>query len=228
MGIGNILLLSQVTAYVLLFLLSFFIIVPSGVNLNNFDGNCALFATGTWHENKTTRHPYFSVDYWGDQSMCNFTIYIGILSMLVSFIFVVRLSIFLFREDDSSFLGAFLTLVINSFITVLLFSDCLVVTLGFNHFCDQLVKSPGSAISKCEMADLIQWDVDPLIVTSGMVVFFGMTEFGLWMSWITWLCLLIMSTVKIWRYSQHESFLRSMKRERERLFGHYSDQTQII
>ncbi|XP_070578920.1 transmembrane protein 179-like [Ptychodera flava] len=225
MGIGNILVLAQVTAYVLIFLLSFFIVVPAGINQTNFDGNCVLFSTGTWHRNASSNH--FRIDAWGDRSVCNFTIYIGIVSLMASFILAVRLSIFLCREADSSFLGAFLTLVANVFIAVMLFADCLVFTLGFKFFCRQLVLSLDSGVLRCSEADYIEWSSDPNLNTSGLIIQLGMTQFGCWSAWVCWVVVVVMSVIKLWKYSQHESFLRSIQREKDRLFGNYS-QSEII
>ncbi|XP_078001333.1 transmembrane protein 179-like [Glandiceps talaboti] len=227
MGLGNILVLAQVTAYVLLFILSFFIVIPIGINQTDLDGNCVLFASGTWHQNATVGKSFFRIDSWGDQSVCNFTMYIGIVSLLLSSILTVRLSLFLFREKDSSFLGAFLTFVVGVFVSVMLFADCVVLTLGFKFFCKQLVLSQGSAVLRCADADLIKWSTDPTLDTSSLIIHFGITEFGCWAAWICWTASLIMSVIKLWKYSQHESLARNIQRERDRLFGNYRS-TEII
>lgn len=98
MGLGNILLLAQVTISLVLFILSFFMFVPVSVNLGNFDGNCLLYATGTW------RAVSGEVDLadveWGTSSACNFPVFTGIVVMLTSLFYLVWYSILLYKQID--------------------------------------------------------------------------------------------------------------------------------
>ncbi len=94
MGIGNILILSQVTAYVLAVILSFFIYPPVAVNkTHNFNGHCLL--------NTQVQYDEPAVEYvWADPSPCNFAIFIGIAVMLTSVFQIIRLSFHLFYDTD--------------------------------------------------------------------------------------------------------------------------------
>lgn len=96
MGIGNILVLSQVTAYVLAAILSLFIFPPVAVNkTHNFNGHCLLSAEGYYQEDDS-----FKVVTWGSTSPCNFAIFIGIVVMLYSIYQIVRLSFHLYNDTD--------------------------------------------------------------------------------------------------------------------------------
>ena len=97
MGIGNILILSQVTAYVLAAILSLFIFPPVAVNkTHNFNGHCLLTARGQYDEN----NHFEVVNGWGNGSPCNFAIFVGIAAMLTSIYQIVRLSFHLYNDTD--------------------------------------------------------------------------------------------------------------------------------
>ena len=98
MGLGNILLLAQVTIYLIAFILSFFMFVPVSINLNAFDGHCLLFASGKWSAKGGDVKLEF-VD-WGNVSSCNFTVFAGVVVMLVSIFYLIWYSLLLFKNID--------------------------------------------------------------------------------------------------------------------------------
>jgi hypothetical protein len=99
MGIGNIGILAQVTALLLAFIFSFFIFIPLSVNIHQFDGRCLLYSTGQWITNSTS--PQYTLDvHWGVQGYCNFSIFMGVISMLISFAYMVLMSIYLVQGND--------------------------------------------------------------------------------------------------------------------------------
>ena len=101
MGLGNMLILSQVTIFVLLFIVSFFIFVPLVVNSAQFNGHCLLFAEGVWtQENSSVHHDYFHVSSWGTSSACDFPILVGVVGIPFSFFYILWLSIYLFRRTE--------------------------------------------------------------------------------------------------------------------------------
>ena len=100
MGLGNILLLAQVTVYLVAFLLSFFVFVPIGVNKDSFDGNCLLFATGKWSAGQPGQDVELTFIDWPDPSSCNFAVFSGVIVMLISIGYLFWYSILLFREID--------------------------------------------------------------------------------------------------------------------------------
>lgn len=98
MGIGNILLLSQVIAFLVSFLGSFFIFISVSINLKEFDGHCLLGAKGTW--NFSSGNVMLMDIKWGLHSDCGFAIFIGIVVMILSVFFIVWQSVNLFKNTD--------------------------------------------------------------------------------------------------------------------------------
>lgn len=95
---GNILLLSQVIAFLVSFLGSFFIFIPVSINLQEFDGHCLLGAKGTW--NFSSGNVMLMDIKWGLHSDCGFSIFIGIVAMILSVFFIVWQSVNLFKNTD--------------------------------------------------------------------------------------------------------------------------------
>ena len=103
MGLGNILILAQVTLYLLVFLLSFFIFIPLTVYLGQFQGHCLLYATGTWMPaNSTTTDIVLTNVQWGTPSSCNFPVFIGVVSLPISFFYILWMLIYLFKARISA------------------------------------------------------------------------------------------------------------------------------
>lgn len=96
MGIPNITILCQVTAFVLSFLLSFFIVVPMGINQRDFGGHCILYASGEWN---TTANVLTNVD-WGPSSACGFSLFIGIVLLMLTLFYIVFDSLHLLQETE--------------------------------------------------------------------------------------------------------------------------------
>ena len=103
MGIGNILILSQVTAYLIVFLSAFFILIPLSVYKAEFDNHCLLYSTGQWvlsnHTSGSPNEHVLDVN-WGDIGLCNFPVFISIVSLPVTLGYIVVLSIELFKNTE--------------------------------------------------------------------------------------------------------------------------------
>ncbi|KAL4238558.1 hypothetical protein ACF0H5_003265 [Mactra antiquata] len=226
MGIGNLYLLSQLTALVLSFILSFFVFIPVSVNHNEFKGHCLLYANGDWNKNTSQLS---SVD-WGPGSACNYSIFVGIVSMLLSLFYTVFFAIYLARQTDSSWLEAFITTIVTVAMTIMMFASAANVSVGFKHWCD-VVTSTDSNIASCELADFIDFYEDiGNIDASGFYTEMKLAEFGSWTSFLCWLFLSTTSVIKLIKFQQHESFMTSVNRERERLLqkvGHSSSDYAI-
>lgn len=95
MGVGNIFLLTQLTAFLLCLIMSFFIFIPMAVNQEEFSGNCLLYATGTWDNTSQLA----SVD-WGPSSACGFSIFIGVVLMILSLCYTCLYCVYLARDAD--------------------------------------------------------------------------------------------------------------------------------
>lgn len=98
MGIGNILVLTEVTIFLLSFILSFMIFVPLGINRQEFDGNCLLYAKGHWNTSAKGGTPQLIDVDWGPDSACGFNVFMGVFLMLISLFYIVKDSIHLFSN----------------------------------------------------------------------------------------------------------------------------------
>lgn len=85
MALSNILILSQIAGHVIVLTLSMCIIIPMLHHVNDFNGHCLLFTTGTWSED----NGLFDVK-WGSKFFCDFTIITGFFLFLVSSIEIYR------------------------------------------------------------------------------------------------------------------------------------------
>jgi len=98
MSIGNILLLSQVTIYVITFLFSLFIVIPLTVYEAQFNGHCLLFATGDLNVSSLPVEQ-LTVQ-WGDGGYCKYPIVMGILALPLSLFYILWMSLHLFKDYD--------------------------------------------------------------------------------------------------------------------------------
>lgn len=94
MGIPNLFLFAQCCVYLLLFIISFFACIPAGMNVSDFNGNCLLYAKGEWMT--ATASTVDHID-WGPNSACNFTIFIGVVSLIISLFYLIWISVMLAR-----------------------------------------------------------------------------------------------------------------------------------
>ena len=102
MGMGNLLILAQVTTYLLLFIVSFFVFVPLVINNAEFNGNCLLFARGEWslHGRGPEGQYQLKVTHWGSSSSCDFPILVGVVAIPLTFFYVLWMSAFLYRQSE--------------------------------------------------------------------------------------------------------------------------------
>ncbi|XP_022330851.2 transmembrane protein 179-like [Crassostrea virginica] len=214
MGVGNVLLLSQVIAFLVSFLGSFFIFIPVSLNLQEFDGHCLLGAKGTWNFSGPT--VMLTDIKWGLHSDCGFAVFIGVVVMIISVLFIIWQSVYLFKNTDSSWLDAFVTCLICIIMCLLLFICSLILSVGYNRWCRTLT-GKYSPFSRCEDTEMNEFITDSNIYTRNMFSELNMAQFGSWLCWICWLVLSVLSLIKVYHYHKKEAFLSSMNRERQRL-----------
>lgn len=78
-------LFAQCLGYFLAFLFSFIVAVPLSENSNDFHGRCLLFTEGLWlNANLTAEKQRFTVQEWGPPSACRFSLFAGLLSLLLA------------------------------------------------------------------------------------------------------------------------------------------------
>ncbi|XP_033339271.1 transmembrane protein 179 [Megalopta genalis] len=208
MALTNILLLSQISGYIVAFILSLCIIIPMGLHQDEFRGHCLLFSTGTWQESDGQ----FVVN-WASQAYCNYTIFVGLLLLLTSAVQIYRLSVLMYHGEDSSFLSAFIDVVSSIVFTAITLIAAIIVTLGFMTWCQNMTKR----FPSCELAAGNDIDKADGIDTSGFHIELGAAQFGTWTSLSIWVGLSVFAVLKLLRYHQLENMKVSMYRERQRL-----------
>ncbi|XP_046750683.1 transmembrane protein 179 [Diprion similis] len=208
MALTNILLLSQIAGYVVALILSLCIIVPMSLHQNEFRGHCLLFSTGVWQENDGQ----FMAN-WASQAYCNYTILVGLILFLTCVVQIYRLSMLMYRGEDSSFLSAFVDVVCSILLTTFTLIAAVIITLGFMTWCQCMTKR----FLSCELAAGNDIDKADGINTTGFHIELGAAQFGAWSSLSIWVGLSVFAVLKLLRYHQLENMKVSMYRERQRL-----------
>ncbi|CAH2238129.1 transmembrane protein 179 [Pararge aegeria] len=208
MALTNVLLLSQIAGYVIGLILSLCIIVPMGMHQDEFKGHCLLFSKGAWQEEDGQL-----LVSWASSTYCNYVIAVGVLMFLVCLIQIYRLSMFMYRGIDSSFLSAFIEAVGCAGLCALAVSAACMVTLGFMTWCQNIVER----FPSCEDATGQDIDKKDGISTHGFYIELGTAQFGAWGAFATWVGLAVFAVLKVCRYHQLQNIQVSMYRERQRL-----------
>ncbi|XP_047033631.1 transmembrane protein 179 [Helicoverpa zea] len=208
MALTNVLLVSQIAGYVVGLILSLCIIVPMSMHLDEFNGHCLLFSSGHWQE----QDGQLAVA-WAPSAYCNYVIVVGVIMFLVCSVQIYRLSMFMYKGMDSSFLSAFLEAVGCMLMCGLVVSAAVMVTLGFMTWCQNIVER----FPSCEDAAGQNIDKVDNITTRGFYIEIGTAQFGTWAAFATMVGLAVFSTIKVCRYHQLENIQVSMYRERQRL-----------
>ncbi|XP_044746555.1 transmembrane protein 179 [Coccinella septempunctata] len=214
MALRNIILLSQIAGYVVAFILSLCIVVPMSLHQDEFRGHCLLFSTGEWQESDGQ----LKVN-WASQGYCNYTIFVGVVLCLVSLIQIYRLSVFLHKGTDSSFLSAFIDVLSGILLCALTIIAALMITLGFMTWCQNITQR----FSSCELAAGQDIDKKDGINTTHFYIELGTAQFGVWGSFAVWVGLSVFALIKLCRYHQIENIRVSMYRERQKLINENAD-----
>lgn len=200
----------QGIGYVCAFLLSLVICVPMSMHQDQFKGRCLLFSTGLWQE----QDGQFKVD-WASQAYCNFTIFVAVIMFVISLGQFVRFLKFFYKGRDSSFLSAFVDVIVCVFMCTMTLTAALFVTLGFKIWCEEMTKR----FENCQDAVGNPIDKADGIDSSDFFNQMFTAQFGIWMSFTVWFTLLVFSVVKLCRYHHEENLRVSMAKERKRLIN---------
>ncbi|XP_071453780.1 transmembrane protein 179 [Hetaerina americana] len=210
MAFSNLLILCQMTGYIIAFILSLCITVPMSIHQDEFRGHCLLFSSGVWKE----EDGQFDVN-WASQAYCNYTIFVGVILFITSVVQIYRMGIFLYRGTDSSFLSAFVDVVGSVILCLMTIVAALMITLGFIVWCKNMTER----FPSCQIAAGNSIDVQDKIETSGFYIEMGTAQFGAWASWACWVGLSVCALLKLCKYHQLENIRVSMYRERQRLLN---------
>lgn len=200
----------QGIGYVCAFLLSLVICVPMSMHQDQFKGRCLLFSTGLWQE----KDGQFKVD-WASQAYCNFTIFVAVIMFVISLGQFVRFLKFFYKGRDSSFLSAFVDVIVCIFMCTMTLTAALFVTLGFKIWCEEMTRR----FENCQDAVGNPIDKADGIDSSDFFNQMFTAQFGIWMSFTVWFTLLVFSVVKLCRYHHEENLRVSMAKERKRLIN---------
>ncbi|XP_015367458.1 PREDICTED: transmembrane protein 179 [Diuraphis noxia] len=208
MALTNKLLLSQVAGYTIAAILSLCIIIPMSLHQDEFKGHCLLFSSGQWLE----KNGQFLVN-WASQAYCNYSIFVGVLLLVISSIQTYRMSIFAYKGTDSSFLLTFIDAITCVLMCIFTINAALMITFGFMTWCNDMIER----FPSCEMAAGNPIDIQDGIDTSGFYFQLGVAQFGIWASWSCWVGLTVCTMCKLCYYHQMSNMKASMLRERQKL-----------
>ncbi|NWT41012.1 T179A protein, partial [Rynchops niger] len=224
MALSNF-LFAQCICYFLAFLFSFIVVVPLSENGNDFHGRCLLFTEGMWlNANLTVEKQRFTVQEWGPEAACRFSIFTGLLSLLLATVQAWRTLFFLCKGHEDSFFYAFLNLLISVFVVFITFIASTIVSVGFNMWCDAITEK-GSMPNSCE--ELQDIDLELNLENSAFYDQFAIAQFGLWAAWLTWLGITILAFLKVYHNYRQEDLLDSLIHEKELLLGRSSSRTSL-
>ncbi|NWU80488.1 T179A protein, partial [Onychorhynchus coronatus] len=224
MALSNF-LFAQCICYFLAFLFSFIVVVPLSENGNDFHGRCLLFTEGMWlNANLTVERHRFTVQEWGPEAACRFSIFTGLLSLLLATVQAWRTLFFLCKGHEDSFFYAFLNLLISAFVVFITFIASTIVSVGFNMWCDAITEK-GSMPNSCE--ELQDIDLELNLENSAFYDQFAIAQFGLWAAWLTWLAITILAFLKVYHNYRQEDLLDSLIHEKELLLGRSASRSSL-
>ncbi|KAL4707359.1 hypothetical protein ACJJTC_005288 [Scirpophaga incertulas] len=208
MALTNVLLLSQIAGYVIGLILSLCITVPMSMHQDEFNGHCLLFSKGVWQETDGQL-----LVTWASRCYCDYVIAVGVVMFAICLVQIYRLSMFMYKGTDSSFLSAFVEALVCGVVCALAVPAAAFITLGFMSWCTNIVQR----FPSCEDAAGQDIDKKDKISTNGFYIEIGTAQFGAWGAFATWVGLAVFSTLKVCRYHQLQNIRVSMFRERQRL-----------
>ncbi|KAI5634580.1 hypothetical protein NE865_12705 [Phthorimaea operculella] len=135
MALTNVLLLSQIAGYVIGLILSLCVVVPMSMHQDEFNGHCLLFSRGEWQEEDGQL-----LVSWASTAYCHYVTVVGILMFIVCCLQIYRLSMFMYKSLDSSFLSAFNEAVGCTVMCGFAASSAVMVTLGFMSWCEKITE----------------------------------------------------------------------------------------
>ncbi|XP_058146934.1 transmembrane protein 179 [Dasypus novemcinctus] len=220
-------LLAQCACYFLAFLASFVVVVPLAEHGHDFRGRCLLFTAGMWLSANLTvpERQRFTVQEWGPPAACRFGLLAGLLSLLLAAAHAWRALFFLCKGHEDSFFRAFLNLLAGACVTFLVFIASTIVTVGFSMWCDAVTEK-GTGPHSCEALQGV--DLELGVDNSAFYDQFAITQCGLWVSWLAWLAVSVLTFLKVYQSSRQEDLLDSLIHEKELLLARPSPRASFL
>lgn len=172
-------------------------------------GNCLLFSGGSWQEDDGLLNIS-----WASKFYCVFPVITGFFIFVLSIVQIYRLTKLYHKEEDSSFLGLFLDASCSLLSCAMVLSSAILITLGFIRWCGLM----NERFPSCDTADgqnITKTEVK--IRTNGFYTQMGVSQFGGWSSFATWVGLSTFAILKLINNHQLRNLRVSMYLERQRL-----------
>ena len=201
---------SQAMSYGFAFVFSLMVCVPMSIHQEHFKGHCLLFSTGEWQE----RDGQFKVD-WASQSYCNFTIFVAVITFLLSLGFGVRVVNYVRKGTDATFFAAFCEVVSQAFVIFMQFIAALQVTCGFRVWCGEMTKR----FEECHDAAGNDIDKQDGIISDDFFFHMQVAQVGMWGALGSIVSAFSVSVVKLLRMHHFENLKYSMAKERKSLIA---------
>ncbi|XP_039259068.1 transmembrane protein 179-like [Styela clava] len=198
--------------------LSFFIVIPSGLNLTDFNKKCVLFATGEWNETTSGDHD-LNISSWGKSSDCNFIMFMGIVCLFTSSLLLWKSVVFVCKGFEGSPFYSFISMIGCALITFCLFVCSFIMSLGYSAWCDLILSKPDND-KVCWKTDLGNFDDKYNVDSASFSSHLEIAEFGLWGSSLGWLVATSFSIAKVRYYHKNEELLQSLAFEKDTLIPH--------
>jgi hypothetical protein len=120
----------------------------------------------------------------------------------------------LYKEQESSFLGLFLDVVLNIWLCAMTILAATMISLGFFTWCSEMTER----FPSCDIADGQNiTKVELQINTSGFYIEMGSAQFGAWFSFAILVGLAVVAIIKLINNHQMRNMKVSMYLERQRL-----------
>lgn len=172
-------------------------------------GHCLLFSGGHWQEDDGLLNIS-----WANKFYCVFPIITGIVILILSAVQIYRLTKLYHKEEESSFLWLFMDAFFSLMSCAMVLTSAIFITLGFIVWCGLM----NERFPSCNTADgqnITKSDVK--IRTNGFYTQMGVSQFGGWSSFATWVGLSTFAILKLINNHQLRNLRVSMYLERQRL-----------
>lgn len=186
-----------------------FVTLNSDILVVIHSGHCLLFSGGLWQEDDGL----LDIS-WASKLYCVVPIISGVFICILSAASIYRLTKLYHKEEESSFLGLFVDAFFALISCAMLLTSAIFITLGFIVWCGIM----NERFPSCETADgqnITRAEVK--IRTNGFYTQMGVSQFGGWSSFATWVGLSTFAILKLVNNHQLRNMRVSMYLERQRL-----------
>lgn len=176
---------------------------------SHYSGHCLLFSGGSWQEDDGLLNIS-----WASKFYCVFPIFSGLFLFILSAAQIYRLANLYHKEEESSFLGLFVDAFCSLLSCTMVLLSAIFITLGFIIWCGIM----NERFPSCDTADgqnITKAEVK--IRTNGFYTQMGVSQFGGWSSFATWVGLSTFAILKLINNHQLRNLRVSMYLERQRL-----------